>query len=337
MNCFRWLALLLLLSRMGFAADSINCLDRAIVKWEIDMDMYSDPDIIMDIIKNDMFIDQMPGIEEVFGKKMYEPVWMKPMLETVRRAVLEKHPSIELMLCKVEHLIAPHPSIHRMLHHMLLLEDLVKHMSDDYKFMEAIYNYFRNLQKERGITSRKTNEGVFGTVKKATIETVMKNYVKVRANNNMSVIDTTSRVTSLKLNITEALMADASHHFFDNAKAARELIRTSPLNIKLVGEKREIKYVTDQRWVSLYESWNLVFVIGNLHYLHLLLPKLLIPSVIYADVDDYLFERVAALWLSMMFHLLAEHEGRPDMMIISNKNEIARIGGEINANLSRTF
>ena len=54
-----------------------------------------------------------------------------------------------------------------------------------------------------------------------------------------------------------------------------------------------------QDWVSLYETWNMAFILGELNNLHYLFPKLLIPSVLNAKSENFLGARIIALWLSI--------------------------------------
>ena len=66
---------------------------------------------------------------------------------------------------------------------------------------------------------------------------------------------------------------------------------------------------TSQKWASDYLTWNLAFITGNQGDFDLLLPKLLIPSVISADPEQFMFRRVYSLWLSINFCLFRNLQG----------------------------
>jgi hypothetical protein len=86
-----------------------------------------------------------------------------------------------------------------------------------------------------------------------------------------------------------------------------------------------------QPWVSLYTSWNLAFVLGDLDDLHMLVPKLLIPSVLSATPANYMSTRTLALWLagnSFIFRRLDGVEASPQP---ANHADMTRVLGEINA------
>ena len=83
---------------------------------------------------------------------------------------------------------------------------------------------------------------------------------------------------------------------------------------EVVGEGRVIKQVLPDGWVPLYQSWNLVFLMANLDNLDLLLPKLLIPTVLDAEPEDYLFRRGVVLWYvanMTLFCLVSDEGERP--------------------------
>ena len=64
------------------------------------------------------------------------------------------------------------------------------------------------------------------------------------------------------------------------------------------------------------------------------LPKLLIPSVIDAEPDKYLFNRALALWTSINFQYFAKLKGNPDVEF-KNREQIAHVLGDINYKYAR--
>ncbi len=96
--------------------------------------------------------------------------------------------------------------------------------------------------------------------------------------------------------------------------------------------KKKDKFINidaDQDWVSLYITWNLAFILGNLNNLDLLFPKLLMPSIINAKSNNFLGVRVVSLWLSINHFLFRDSEGKK-LFGPKNKKEMAQAWGEIN-------
>jgi len=84
-----------------------------------------------------------------------------------------------------------------------------------------------------------------------------------------------------------------------------------------------------QGWVSLYTTWNMAFILGNVDNLDIMFPKLLIPSMINADHDNYLGARIISLWLAVNHYLFRKYD-REESPEPKNKLEMAKAWGEIN-------
>jgi len=84
-----------------------------------------------------------------------------------------------------------------------------------------------------------------------------------------------------------------------------------------------------QSWVSLYISWNAAFVVGNMDNIDLLIPKLLIPTLIDSDPEDFMVSRAISLWLSIN-HYLFRIKDKNVIHGPDNRKEIAQVWGEIN-------
>jgi len=96
---------------------------------------------------------------------------------------------------------------------------------------------------------------------------------------------------------------------------------------------RENYYLKDdltQGWINLYESWNMCFILSELNNLHILFPKLLIPSVLSAKQGDYMYTRVIALWLSINHYTLRQLKKLPEVKGPVNRDEMVRAWGAIN-------
>ncbi len=89
----------------------------------------------------------------------------------------------------------------------------------------------------------------------------------------------------------------------------------------------EIRYSQD--WTSLYTSWNMAFVLGDIDNLDIVMPKLVIPSIIGAKPENYIGARIISLWLTVhhAFFRLAE---KKNLNGPKNREEMTKAWGEIN-------
>ena len=165
---------------------------------------------------------------------------------------------------------------------------------------------------------------------------VFTEYQRIREQGYIADEEIAARQKGTSFNILEASIAENLHGFSDNAMAGIALAVNPPETLRIVGENAFMEYEFPPQWVSLYESWNLAFITGNIPYLHVIYPKLLIPSVINASPDDYLFNRALALWTSINFHLFAQLTQQPDYPI-ANAQEMAQLWGEINHESAKQF
>ncbi|MHC4065420.1 MAG: hypothetical protein ACYSUI_13125, partial [Planctomycetota bacterium] len=85
-----------------------------------------------------------------------------------------------------------------------------------------------------------------------------------------------------------------------------------------------------QDWVSLYNSWNMAFILSELDDLHLLFPKLLIPSVLCALPENYLYTRILSLWVCVNLFLFRRLDRGARECGPSARRAMAHAWGEIN-------
>tara|TARA_Y100000034_G_scaffold67678_1_gene81679 strand:- start:258 stop:1532 length:1275 start_codon:yes stop_codon:yes gene_type:complete len=84
-----------------------------------------------------------------------------------------------------------------------------------------------------------------------------------------------------------------------------------------------------QDWVSLYITWNMAFILGDLTDLDLIFPKLLIPSIINSESNNFLGARFISLWLSIN-HVIFRKSDKNEVLGPSNKNTMSKAWGKIN-------
>ncbi|MBL4799626.1 MAG: hypothetical protein JKY50_19665 [Oleispira sp.] len=156
----------------------------------------------------------------------------------------------------------------------------------------------------------------------------------------------------LRINIYEAGITEFKNGFSDNAMAAHvlsedilkhchretfELTSVFPLGERnesytsLYGEGAYFPVVAlDEKWVSLYRSWNMAFILGELNNLHYLFPKLLIPSVLCCKDENFLGVRIVSLWLSINSALMLNFNQPEKVIGPKNRAEMVLAWGEIN-------
>lgn len=85
-----------------------------------------------------------------------------------------------------------------------------------------------------------------------------------------------------------------------------------------------------ENWKSLYLTWNMAFVLGELDNLHYLVPKLLIPSVLCSTSETFLGARIISLWISINSALLLNFHPVEKLTGPGHRREMAAAWGEIN-------
>ncbi|MBI4139749.1 hypothetical protein HY483_02185 [Candidatus Woesearchaeota archaeon] len=85
-----------------------------------------------------------------------------------------------------------------------------------------------------------------------------------------------------------------------------------------------------QRWVSLYGTWNMTFILGNMDELDLLFPKLFIPSLINAKTENAGGVRLISLWISVNNFFFRKCDRIRTVQGPRKKEVMARAWAEIN-------
>jgi hypothetical protein len=139
----------------------------------------------------------------------------------------------------------------------------------------------------------------------------------------------------LILNIFEAVLTDWKRGEANNALAGLALIRHPIRRLWIMPTGRFILNYLPRNWPALYQSWNMAFVVGNLANPHILLPKLLLPCLINAEPENYLFIRGVSLWITVNLQLFARKAGHSSML--PGHEALATLWGEVNARHARRF
>jgi len=229
------------------------------------------------------------------------------------------------------------PLVKRTLHHMFLLDRIVGKLADDREYMRKMRPVLEALvTKATGSTSRIAEiwkmyraAGLFGVAKQLTLNKGIDGILGLRDRNAVTPAEAKERSDNLSYNILEATATDFMNRKWDNGKVGWSLTWAKAQGVEVSGENRIVKYGTNLDWARVYETWNLAFCTGNLHFLNVLYPKLLTPKVLLASGPDYMYNRALALWLSLNFYLLADLDGKPHVKF-AGQDELAALWGKIN-------
>jgi hypothetical protein len=157
----------------------------------------------------------------------------------------------------------------------------------------------------------------------------------------------------VRINIYEAGITEYKNGFIANALCAHTLCEYLKINHPKTIFKRKIvipennnsfykpysqksffpTIETSQSWASLYTTWNMAFVLGNLNNLELILPKLFIPSLIDAKNENFLGVRFVSLWLTINFAIFRKSDNT-ETYGPENKTEMTQAWADINKKYS---
>lgn len=121
----------------------------------------------------------------------------------------------------------------------------------------------------------------------------------------------------------------AAHPFYDAMKADAKKKDA----IRINGQPMARNYYAasyDDDWASLYHTWNLAFILGEIPDLDVMAPKLLAPSVMNAKGNQYLYCRVHALFVAICFLIMKCSDRTQNDAHPPNNQAMARLYGAIN-------
>lgn len=337
--------------KQTYQQEASLCIEQVMEKLKINFALQTEPQMIATILRDDMLLDDFDPIKTLLNSKLINPVPLNPMLEKIRTGIVDKHPAIVEFLCAAmkEDLIQVDENteelVKRTIHNIYLLNILTKEMFDNWQFMVELRAHFLKKREQLGINSDllrsfvdvfKITGGLFFSVKTVTMDWVFQEYERIRRQGFIEEKDVQERKMGLTLNILEAVLTDKRQGLRNNALTGVALILTPPEDVRLLSENRALEYLLSPEWTSLYETWNLAFISGNMDNLDLLYPKLLIPQVLNAQSNKYLFNRALSLWGAINFYLFRKAKQHPDV-ILPNHEEIAQLWGELNYKYAQEY
>jgi len=332
-------------SEMPAKGELAKCVDTAVQRLGIDMNMQTDPALLSEILEKDMHLQDMPGAQKLLATDLKVGQSLRPMLEKVHEGLTVVHPAIGVVVCsalndKTTASIFSAPNINlikRSIHHMFLLDKITGKLAEDRVFMSQMYKHLYDKTQSMVINPSRIGRiismfkaaGMFGVAKDYSVNKGIENYMSLREKGSATPDESDDRKHNLSVNILEATATDFLHGYWDNGKVGYYLARKEATDVKVVGENRVIRYGLSMNWARLYETWNLAFITVNVDYPNLLFPKLLIPRVLLADGETYIYERAIALWLSINFYLMADLTGQKHITL-PNKEALATLWGKVN-------
>lgn len=343
-----------------------KCVDAAVDQLGIDMNMQSDPELLDEILRSDMKFVQdneiaPPFIVDVVASKLAQSQSMATFLGRVRSALIQKHPAVVEFLCAATDkglLVTDDKGkryVHRTLHHMFILDDIIKKMFNEVQPMVDVYAHFQQKREEYGISTklklkaardiyRATGRDAFVTAKALTMDLVFKSYGETRERGQLEKREFKERRFRLGLNIAEAVISGFRAGYPDNAFTGEVLMLNPVEKVTVKEQGKAVLYHFDQLWASLYETWNLGFITSKLMNLHLLYPKLLIPQVVAAIPSHFMFNRALALWTAInfyLFHQLDVASNTPGKELVAidaaRQQKLGLLWGQVNAKYASTM
>lgn len=323
-----------------------GCIAAAFDVMKIPRNLQSSPQLFSHILSEDMGLHELDGLPFLSNqtKDSYD---LTPFIQQIAIG-LSQHQQIVEFSCRAleEGLLRAVPSdmIVRMIHHIALLESLVREMIKDSHRMILLREQILKNRKELGVRNGassvadlyKITGNLFEVVKLKTMDLVFEDYVRIRKSGELSPRDLLNRQRSLTVNILEAVYTENRNDFKDNALAGIALAINPLDDLYLDGLDNAIVYKVNQDWVNLYQSWNLAFVTGNINNLHLVYPKLLIPTVLSATPNEYIFSRALALWPTVNFLVHVKSKGRQELSF-PEQRRLGQLWGEINRTYAEQY
>ena len=129
--------------------------------------------------------------------------------------------------------------------------------------------------------------------------------------------------------LSQDLVIDPPNTIFKEKKILPEK-SNNPFYGKITEKENLFPTITlSQEWTSLYTTWNMAFVLGNLNDLDIIFPKLLIPSLINSKSENFLGVRFISLWLTIN-HAIFRKAEKDELLGPENKIKMTKAWAKIN-------
>ena len=338
----------------GSLGDPGHCVQEVMRRLSLDKFNHTDPLLLQDILLKDMYLldveasgEILDSVKFLLGDALTMEKPLVPMITSVRETIENEHPMIVEFLCRaLEEELIPEVKetgdeegvIARSVHHAYLLDAITMEMASDWHFMVEIKDHLLAIRETIGLptdlmsfvcTLYALTGQLFEPIKAKTMDWIFEEKTRILERGQILPSEVDALISGLSFNILEACIAENLNGYEDNAMAGMTLYLNPAETVRMDGDKLFLEIELSLNWIKLYESWNLAFITGNVQYLNLLYPKLLIPAVINAAPRNYMFRRAVALWLSANFFLFAQALQKPDHPI-PNEHALTQLWGSIN-------
>lgn len=308
--------------------------DVAVLRSILEKEFQVAPDNIVSMLTDELFAEELEGNMDLIG-----------MCNQIENAILVKHPALmdaayyvlKANLIRSDYSAEELQKISWCVHYTYVLNKLSNTMGRDVDFFSSFKHHLFEARHERGIPTAAcasclvlsvTGKSPFYGLKTETMDYIQNmNEVTRRNRKHLSKAEVQKRKMLIWSNISEAMGDDFFKGHLKNASIGRILERDSPRDVRIDEETSIIKYDFKDRgrkWNDLYVAWNLAFIMENLPYLDILIPKLLIPCVLDCEDEDFLHFRSLSLWVSINVFLYRLFDKLPSCTV-PNGIKIANI------------
>lgn len=311
-----------------------------------------DTELVRSILKEELYLEGFEAFSGDMERLTRGKITMDSLVDAIKSAIRRRHPPILAFLEEIVPTGAlkvsgdQEESVRRLLHRLLVVESLGQSIVESPDFLEGLHAHVLKVRAELGLEGGcwrffravwKASGTLFETAKTLTLELVIDQYLGWRREGPgpLGAFQRFRKNLGLKVNVLEAVLEGCFRGYRVNAHLGTKLLFSGVRAIEVVPETLAVKQLLPPGWTIRYESWNLAFILGNLRNLDLLLPKLLVPTVLDAEEDDYLFRRGVLLWFMVnatLFNLRVHGANRPQTIPIAP--ELARALARANASLS---
>ena len=329
----------------------MDSVDTAAAKLGLTEGMCTDPALLRDVFENTMRLGDFVPIADVVAPYLDAPTSLDPLIDSIKGAIRKRYPAIVATLIELEDLdpVEDVDTVRWVLHLTFLVELVAREMVRSPAFMVDLHTYIQAKRNELELpddfigfvrTVKQTTDSAFEAAKIRTLDLVINQYMSLREREPgpAEARDILRKNAGLKLNIMEAVLSDTQEGDYPNARVGFKLTQRGVRELRVEGEDRIIKQVLPPGWVALYHSWAIAFIISNVDNIDILVTKLLVPTVMDAEPDDYLFRRGIVLWFVGNVALLNEIDaGGQREQRIPRLTSIANRWGQVNLRESEGF
>jgi hypothetical protein len=323
-------------------------LDYFLTQLNIDSHTKSDPDIIRDILKNDMMLLDCHFLLSKFKSEFENPVDLYGMINDIKNGFYSSQPAVIEFIQflndegTLSNIKGYDTIIIRMINYIYILNRLVEEAHRDPYWGKDMMNNVISNRKEYGIRhqsfyclldSYRISHDWFLSIKLASVNFVIKRYIaRLNRNTHRPTLNSgyfgqVAWRSLLNINILEATLGDVLNKRWKNAKAGLMLVM---FNNKKMNNDDLMRFGHSQEWASLYHTWNLAFITFELPHLDTMFPKLIAPIVTNAAPDLYIHNRVLALFLTFNSLVIHIKKGRNDSMHLPENTKLSDAWGTIN-------